>query len=295
MTRDRFLDYIAHEKRYSPHTLIAYRTDLGQFHAYLVEAYELQDTGQATHPMIRSWIVNLLEQGITPRSVNRKITTLKTYYRFLLREGKIKESPMSRILSPRTSSRLPVFVEEESMDRLFEEIEFGQGFEAVRDRLVLEMLYHTGMRVSELTGLKDGDVDPGRLQLKVTGKRNKQRVIPFTNVMGKRIKEYREERARQLQERASPPEFFITSKGQKLYPRVVYNTVNHYLTLVTTLSRKSPHVIRHTFATHMLNRGADLNAIKDILGHANLSATQVYTHNTIEKLKSAYKQAHPRA
>lgn len=255
----------------------------------------MDDTTLADHQMIRSWIVHLLEEGISPRSVNRKITTLKTYFRFLIREGLISENPMSRILSPKTASRLPVFVEEESMEKLFEEIDFGQGFEAVRDRLIIEMLYNTGMRVSELTGLKDRDIHLEGHQLKVTGKRNKQRIIPFTSIMGKRIEEYRKEKARQLQDAASPPEFFMTTKGQKLYARLVYNIVNRYLTLVTTLSKRSPHVIRHTFATHMLNRGADLNAIKDILGHSSLSATQVYTHNTIEKLKTAYKQAHPRA
>jgi integrase/recombinase XerC len=295
MTRDRFLDYIAHEKRYSPNTAIAYQSDLEQFHSYIRQAYEITTGEEATHQVIRSWIVHLLESGISPRSVNRKITTLKSYYRFMVKEGIITENPMSRILSPRTSSRLPVFVEEGNMHTLLDEVDFGEGFEALRDRMIIEMLYNTGMRLSELIQLKDIDVDTRGSLLKVTGKRNKQRIIPFTASMGKRIEEYRQERSRQFNGTDLPPEFFITIKGKKLYPRLVYRVVKSYLARVTTITKRSPHVIRHTFATHMLNHGADLNAIKDILGHANLSATQVYTHNTIEKLKTAYKLAHPRA
>jgi integrase/recombinase XerC len=295
MTRDRFLDYIAHEKRYSPHTITSYQTDLDQLQNYLADQYDLADTTLATHQMIRSWIVSLLENGLSPRSVNRKITTLKSYFRFLVKEKLIDDNPMSKILSPRTSSPLPVFVEEEQMQKLFEEVEFGKGFEAARDRLIIELLYHTGMRVSELAGLNDNDVDVIHGHLKVTGKRNKERIIPFTRNMGERIQEYQQEKITQFSGKVLPGNLFLTRKGKKIYPRLVYNIVNRYLSQVTTLSKRSPHVIRHTFATHMLNHGADLNAIKDILGHSNLSATQVYTHNTIEKLKTAYKLAHPRA
>jgi integrase/recombinase XerC len=295
MTRERFLDYIAHEKRYSPHTTTSYRTDLEQFYAFLKEQYDISQAEEASHTLIRSWIVYLLESGISPRSVNRKITTLKSFYRFMVREGLITENPMSRILSPKTSSRLPVFVEEDNMKLLLEEIDFGKGFEAVRDRVIIEMFYSTGMRLSELINLRESDIDNGRGTIKVTGKRNKERLIPFTPNMRLRIEEYREEKKREFTGKDLPEELFITSKGEKLYPNLVYRVVGNYLSKVTTISKKSPHVIRHTFATHMLNHGADLNAIKEILGHANLSATQVYTHNTIEKLKSAYKQAHPRA
>jgi integrase/recombinase XerC len=295
MTRDRFLEYIAHEKRYSPNTLTSYHTDLDQFQAYLNEQYGIEKTEEATHPMIRSWIVSLLEQGLTPRTVNRKITSLKSYFRFLLKESLIEENPMNRILSPKTSSKLPVFVEEEHMRTLFEEIEFGQGYVAERDRLILELLYETGMRVSELISIKDRDVNLDSSQIKVTGKRNKQRLIPFTKGMGRRILEYRLERSKHFDGKTISEELLLTERGIGMYPKLVFRIVNHYLSMVTTLTKKSPHVIRHTFATHMLNHGADLNAIKDILGHANLSATQVYTHNTIEKLKTAYKQAHPRA
>lgn len=295
MTRERFLDYIAHEKRYSPHTATSYRTDLEQFHLFLQEQYGLAEGCEAGHPLIRSWILHLLESGLSPRSVNRKITTLKTYYRYLLREGLIRENPMGRILSPKTSSRLPSFVEEDGMELLLEEVDFGEGFEAVRDRLIIEMLYHTGMRLSELIGIREADIDTAAGTVKVTGKRNKQRLIPFTGSMRVKIVEYREAREKHFSGKELPDAFFITSRGEKLYPRLVYRVVRHYLAKVTTISKKSPHVIRHTFATHMLNRGADLNAIKEILGHASLSATQVYTHNTIEKLKTAYNQAHPRA
>jgi integrase/recombinase XerC len=295
MTRERFLDYITHEKRYSPHTTTSYETDLEQFHDFLKDQYDISEARDASHAMIRSWIVHLLESGISPRSVNRKITTLKTYYRFMIREKLVDENPMSRILSPKTSSRLPAFVEEDNMRLLLEEVDFGEGFEAVRDRMIIEMLYDTGMRLSELIGIRESDIDAGRGTIKVTGKRNKERLIPFTSRMRGRIEEYRDAKKRHFTGRDIPAEFFITSKGEKLYPKLVYRVVNNYLTKVTTISKKSPHVIRHTFATHMLNHGADLNAIKEILGHANLSATQVYTHNTIEKLKTAYKQAHPRA
>jgi len=295
MTRERFLDYIAHEKRYSPHTSTSYKTDLEQFHAFLKGQYDLDEADTATHPMIRSWVVHLLDQGLSPRSVNRKITTLKTYYRYMMREGLVTENPMGRILSPKTSSRLPVFVEEDTMQLLLDEVEFGEGFEAVRDRLILEMFYNTGMRLSELVGLKDADVDTERGVLKVTGKRNKERMIPFTEKLAAGIAGYRKDKNRHFNGKDLPEELFVTTRGAKLQPRMVYKVVHTYLSMVTTISKKSPHVIRHTFATHMLNHGADLNAIKEILGHASLSATQVYTHNTIEKLKTAYKQAHPRA
>ena len=242
--------------------------------------------------MIRSWIVSMMEQGITPRSINRKITTLKTFYKFLLRKGEIHLNPMLKVLSPKTSKHLPVFVEEVKMDLLFQEGNFGKDFEAIRDRLMLEFLYATGMRLSELIGLTDNDVNAYEGQLKVLGKRNKERIIPFTNKLKGLIKEYREERDQHF---TAVPSFFVTDKGKTLYPKLVYRIVTSRLGDVTTLDKKSPHILRHTFATHMLNNGADINSVKELLGHANLSATQVYTHNTIEKLKQAHKQAHPRA
>lgn len=292
---DRFLDYIAYEKRYSLHTLNAYRSDLDQFFSFLKDQYQITDITVVDHQVVRSWIVSLMENGHTSRTVNRKITTLKTYFRFLIKEGVVKENPMSRVIAPKNSQRLPAFVEQESMDTLFNSIDFGEGYPAARDRMIMELFYSTGMRLSELIGLKDQDVDLNKNSLKVTGKRNKQRIIPFSKNLADLISGYMETKRKEFTGEDREGFLFLTNKGDKLYPRLVHRIVHHYLDQVTTISKRSPHVIRHTFATHMLNAGADLNAIKEILGHANLAATQVYTHNTIEKLKSIYKQAHPRA
>ncbi|HRH67399.1 MAG TPA: tyrosine-type recombinase/integrase [Bacteroidia bacterium] len=292
MNIQSFLQYIQFEKRFSPHTLVAYESDLTQFFEFQNKTYEITEVKAINHPMIRSWIVSMMEQGITPRSINRKITTLKTFYKFLLRKGEIQINPMLKVLSPKTSKRLPVFVDEPKMELLFSDVDFGKGFEAVRDRLLLEFLYATGMRLSELIGLRDLSVDSYQGQLKVLGKRNKERIIPFTNKLKGLIKEYRDERDQHF---SAVPSFFVTDKGKTLYPKLVYRIVTRRLGEVTTLDKKSPHILRHTFATHMLNNGADINSVKELLGHSNLSATQVYTHNTIEKLKQAHKQAHPRA
>ena len=295
MTKDLYLDYITYEKRCSQHTLTSYRTDLDQFFHFIEEQYEVKEINEVTHHMIRSWIVNLLENGISPRSVGRKITTLKSYYRFLLKEKLVTDNPMLRIVTPKSPQRLPGFVETDDMRQLLEEVVFGDDFNGYRDHLVLEMLYSTGMRLSEMIGLRLEDIDLPRRTLKVTGKRNKQRLIPFSKKLEEAIRKYLPERDKVNPGPEGSAYLFITSKGKRLYPRMIYRIVNVYLSRVTTISKKSPHVIRHTFATHMLNNGADLNAIKEILGHASLSATQVYTHNTFEKLISIYKQAHPRA
>jgi integrase/recombinase XerC len=292
---DRFLDYIAYEKRYSQNTLNAYRSDLDQFNVFISEQYNLDNISGADHQVIRSWIVSMMENGHTSRTVNRKITTLKSYFRFLVKEGLISENPMSRVIAPKTSQRLPAFVEQESMDTLFNNIDFGEGYPAERDRMIMELFYSTGMRLSELIGLKDEDIDLVKYSVKVTGKRNKQRIIPFSKNLATLLDGYMEAKRKAFTGGTQESFLFYTNKGEKLYPRMVQRIVHHYLDQVTTISKRSPHVIRHTFATHMLNNGADLNAIKEILGHANLAATQVYTHNTIEKLKSIYKQAHPRA
>ena len=292
---ERFLDYITFEKRYSPNTVNSYRTDLDQFASFLKDQFDMDDISLADYQMVRSWIVYLMDNKVTTRSVNRKVTTLKTYFRFLLKEGMITENPMSRVIAPKISKRLPVFVETNSMNRLFDEVDWGDGYEAARDRLVMELFYATGMRLSELIGLKESDIDLPRKTLKVTGKRNKQRIIPFTGHLAALIPDYLSEKSKAFEGKPADQYLFLTARGEKLYPRMVNRLVHRYLDQVTTVSKRSPHVIRHTFATHMLNNGADLNVIKEILGHASLSATQVYTHNTIEKLKSIYKQAHPRA
>ncbi len=292
MDINSFIQYIKFEKRFSIHTVLAYENDLKQFFEFIKNLYETENPDEITHPMVRSWIVDLMDKEISPRSVNRKLTTLKTFYKFLLRHQAVKSNPMLKVISPKTSKRLPVFVDEGKMSLLFSDVDFGEGFEAKRDRLMLEVLYATGMRLSELIGLTDNSIDIHHNHLKVLGKRNKERIIPFTNKLTMLIKDYLEERKSIS---ANSNSFFVTDSGKKLYPKFVYRIVTKRLGSVTTLDKKSPHVLRHTFATHMLNNGADINSVKEILGHANLSATQVYTHNTIEKLKQVYKQAHPRA
>lgn len=294
MVVERFLEHIEYEKRYSKNTVIAYRKDLAQYQEYLLSHYDLENIPDARHEMIRSWMVYLMESGITPRSISRKITCLNSFYKYLLKENILKTNPMSRINPPKASHRLPVFVEEEKMTLLLNEIDFPEGFPGLRDRLVVELFYVTGMRLSELTNLKEDNTDLAGGTIKVLGKRNKERIIPLSNRMARLIENYIEEKRRTFPE-APPSSLVVTDKGGAAYGRMIYRIVNHYLKAVTTIQKKSPHVLRHTFATHMLNKGADLNAIKEILGHASLAATQVYTHNTIEKLKTIYKQAHPKA
>ena len=288
MPRDKFLSYLQNEKRYSPLTVSAYTTDLAQFYNFIKSQYDLAEIEDVSHSLIRSWIVEMIDADISTRSVNRKITTLKSYYKFLLREGIVNKNPMLKILSPKTSKKLPVFVEESSMDELFDTVEFKEGERGVRDRLILLLLYSTGIRLSELINIKVSDIDFSSGSIKILGKGNKERILPFSDQLKSELKQY--------MDKVQPVDwFFLTDKGKKLYEKLVYRIVNSYLSKVTTISKKSPHVLRHTFATHMLNNGADLNAIKEFLGHVSLSATQVYTHNTIKKLTNIYKQAHPKA
>lgn len=287
--RDGFLEFIQYEKRASKHTLVAYSNDIKQFVTYLSATYEITKIAEVNHTIIRSWIVSLMEQKISSRSVNRKITTLKTFYKFLLRQSIVTENPMLKILSPKTSKRLPVFIEKEKMDTLLDDTVFGDDFEGQRNKLIIELFYATGIRLSELINLKQSNVDLYLCQIKVLGKRNKERIVPFTTILKDQIQHYITAKA------SLNDEFlFINKNGKQLYEKFVYRIVNTYLSQITTVNKKSPHVLRHTFATHMLNNGADLNAIKELLGHANLSATQVYTHNTVEKLKNIHKQAHPK-
>jgi integrase/recombinase XerC len=290
--KERFLAYIQFEKRYSAHTVTAYRSDLEQFFDYLLLTYRVTEISGVNHAMIRSWLVSLMEHKISPRSVNRKLTTLKSFYHFLLREGTISDNPMRKVTPPKTPKKLPVFVEKEKMDTLLDQIPFGAGYSGTRNRLIVELFYATGMRLSELVNLCVNDIDFHNHTIKVLGKRNKERLIPFSNKFGVFLKNYLDERESAFGEGET---LFLTDRGKKIYPKMVYLIVRKYLGEVTTLDKKSPHVLRHTFATHLLNNGAELNAVKELLGHANLSATQVYTHNTIEKLKKVYKQAHPRA
>ncbi len=292
--KESFLDYLQFEKRYSDHTILSYKTDLDQFDLYVNDESGGSDLSGADVKLIRSWVVQLMESGKSARTVNRKISALKSFYRFMMRGQYINVNPMDKVLSPKSSKRLPSFVEEDKMDMLLDEYEFGQDFSGIRNRLIIEMLYITGMRQAELINLADRDIDLFEQNIKVFGKRNKERIVPFERAYLGVIRSYIDLRNKKFAE-AEGTSFFLTDKGKPLYPKFVYRVVNSYLRFVTTMEHRSPHVLRHTFATHMLNRGADLNAIKEILGHANLSATQVYTHNTFEKLVTIYKQAHPRA
>lgn len=292
MVLDEFLKYLQLEKRYSPHTIRAYQVDLSQFQEFLIEAYN-STLIKADHVMLRSWLVQMLEYGISPRTVHRKITALKTFYKFLLKEEKLQIDPTLKIVLPKMTKKLPHFVEQEQMNVLLDDLHFEKGYEGSRDKLILELFYSTGMRQSELIDIKINHIDLSSGLIKVMGKRNKERLIPLTNELSQKINAFMN--LRNELPNSESPFLLLTPKGKKLYPSLLYRMVNHYLGQVTSLDKKSPHVLRHTFATHMLNNGADLSAIKELLGHASLSATQVYTHNSIDKLKKVYKQAHPRA
>jgi len=243
---------------------------------------------------IRSWIVSLIENGYSAVSVHRKISSLRVFYRYLRKEGIVVSDPLEKVVLPKTKKRLPVFVEEESLNKLLDDYEFGNDFQGTRNMTIIEMLYLTGIRRAELTGLRNIDVDTRNATLKVTGKRNKQRIIPLLKSFTLKLEKYITVRNEAFPDSVSEW-FFLSNKGNKLYDKYVYNIVRKYLSIVTTIEKRSPHILRHTFATHMLNNGADLNSIKEFLGHANLSATQIYTHNSFEKLRKIYKQAHPRA
>jgi len=292
--KESFLQYLQIQKRYSLHTVRSYLNDLDQFYLFLSSQGLSDDPVMVTSHDIRAWIVCMLENKYSTVSVHRKISCLRVFYRYLRKEGIVKSDPLEKVVLPKRKKTLPVFVEEEALTNLLDNYSFGDGFAGIRNRTIIELLYLTGIRRSELIGLRDQDVDLAEGSLKVTGKRNKQRIIPLVKSFNQRLEEYIKVRNENV-DTSDNGWFFITDKGNKLYDKYVYNTVNNYLSMVTTIEKKSPHILRHTFATHMLNRGADLNSIKELLGHANLSATQIYTHNTFEKLKKVYKQAHPRA
>lgn len=291
--KESFLQYLQAEKRYSQHTVRSYRNDLDQFFLWLKSQDISFNSDEVSATDIRGWVINLVESGYSPVSVHRKASALRAFYKYLLRQGVVRVSPMDKVVIPKRAKTLPVFVEEDALGRLLDEFSFRDDFSGIRDRTVVEMLYLTGMRRAELIGLRDGDVDLEAGTVKVLGKRNKERIIPLVASFIKSLELYLKVRGEEGIN--STERFFVTDKGNKMYDKSVYNIVNRYLSMVTTIEKKSPHVLRHTFATHMLNHGADLNSIKELLGHANLSATQVYTHNTFEQLKKVYKQAHPRA
>ncbi|MEO9483227.1 MAG: tyrosine-type recombinase/integrase [Ekhidna sp.] len=289
---ETFLKYLSFEKRYSKHTVEAYRKDLQQFTDFLKIDFEIDDAKEVRHPQIRGWVVSLMDVGLSPRSVNRKIATLKSFYKFLLGREYIETNPTAQIKPLKTEKELPSFVKEDEITDLLDRVEFSSDFSGQRDRLLLELFYSTGIRLAELQGLKEVDVNSFENTIRVLGKRNKERIIPIGNSLIQLIATYQK-----LKNEAgmAGTNLLLTDNGESLYPMFIYRKVKTYLAAVTTLSKKSPHVLRHTFATHLLNKGADLNAVKDLLGHTSLAATQVYTHNSIEKLKAAFDQAHPKA
>lgn len=284
-----FLDYLTIEKRYSVHTTVSYRNDLNQFNLYLSESYSGIEFQKVEMIHVRSYMVHLLESKLAKSTVARKVSSIKSLYKFMKKEQLISSSPIQLLETPKLDSRLPVFLKEEEVVNLFEEFKFEDSFSGKRDKMILYLFYQTGIRLSELIGIKDVDVRNG--ELKVLGKRNKERIIPLSNNIQHLIDQYLN-----LKDELGFKKkyFFVTDNGNKLYEKFVYRKVNYYLSMVSSKQKKSPHILRHTFATHMLNNGADLNSIKEILGHENLSATQVYTHNTFQKLKSIHKQSHPR-
>jgi integrase/recombinase XerC len=298
-TVERFLNYLEFEKRFSKHTVLSYKKDLEQFASFLKNQFETEDIDQASPSMVRSWQVHLKEAGAEARTMNRKLSCLRSFYKFCLRNGIITKNPLYNIKAVKTPKRLPTFVEGTKMDKLLDgdfqlkgegEKGFPPGFEGIRDKVLLDLFYFTGMRVSELVGLKQGSFDAGAQTIKVLGKRSKERIIPLAPEMVEMLSNYLKE----LEAQEFPKSdlvLFYTEKGQPATRQYIYKVVNKYLGTVTTLKKKSPHVLRHTFATHMLNNDAPINDIKEILGHSSLAATQVYTHNTIEKLKEAYRKA----
>ncbi|MGB0806036.1 MAG: tyrosine-type recombinase/integrase [Salibacteraceae bacterium] len=293
MYRDEFQKYLQSEKRFSNHTVKAYITDLNQFSNFIIDngfSSSIMDVG---HKDIRSWLVSLVnESNISSNSINRKLSSLKTYFRFLQLTQVLSVNPTVKVVAPKMSKKLPEFVDQSSMNKLLNVGVFEEGFEGERNQLIIELLYQTGIRLSELIGISIDDIQELSKTVKVLGKRNKQRLVPLNAEIIKLCVSYLKHRN---EIDVSCDSLIVTKKGKKAYPKMIYNIVNSYLAKVSTISKKSPHVLRHTFATHMLNNGADLNTIKELLGHANLSATQIYTHNSFEKLKTIYNQAHPRA
>lgn len=287
-----FLQYLSAEKRYSKHTLTAYNNDLSNFVEFLNSTFNLKDLKQASPEMVRSWVVELMNNGLSARTVNRKISSLNSFYRHLIIKGEIESNPVKNISTLKSAQRIPVFVEQEQINEYLKAETIDTNFPAFRDKLVIDLLYSTGIRRAELIALTTDSIDFANMTLKVYGKGNKERLIPLSEKMSEQLSSYLDLKNKTFKE--AEPNLILTNKGNKAYPKFISRIVNKELIGIIS-TRKSPHVLRHSFATHLLNNGADLNLIKELLGHANLSATQVYTHTTIEQLKSIYNQAHPRA
>lgn len=289
-----FLDYLKFQKRYSQHTIISYETDLVSFFNFVAAQFEENNLANIKSSFVRSWLADLKQQQNSAKTINRKISSLKTFFKYQLKLGHLSVSPMSTVVSPKQNKRLPQFVDKRDTETLFTHMEFSDDWTGLTERLILQLLYHTGMRQAELIGLKESQIDVAKDSIKVLGKGSKERIIPVGKELLTAITAYVEQKQRDI---ANPDRthLLVRSNGLPLYPKWVYNAVKKYLSQVTTIDKKSPHILRHTFATHLTNNGADLNAVKELLGHSSLAATQVYTHNTIEKLKDVYKKAHPKA
>jgi integrase/recombinase XerC len=289
-----FVNYLKFEKRYSAHTVRAYEDDIMQCFEWVSVQFGETELVALSAIYIRSWLASLKDEGISSKSINRKISSLKSFFKYHLRTGTIKETPMGQIISPRVGKKLPVYVEQQDMRVLLRDIDFPDTWKGRTDHLLLEIFYGTGMRLAELINLKEKHINTSARTVKVIGKGNKERIIPVSEELMAHISAYIENKARVIQE-ADRQHLLVSGKGKKLYYKSVYLSVKQHLHLVTTISKKSPHVLRHSFATHLMNNGADLNSVKELLGHSSLASTQVYTHNTIEKLKEIYKKAHPKA
>jgi integrase/recombinase XerC len=288
-----FLDYLKFEKRYSAHTLLAYTNDLTDFFDFLEVQYGIRSLGEIQPAIVRSWLAALKDKGLGAVTLNRKISSLKSFFKYQLKTGGIDQSPMGQVISPKKSKRLPVFVKEEEVSNLVHTLNgAAEDWKSLNKKMLVAIFYATGMRLSELTGLKETQVDESRGQIKVLGKGNKERVIPVSPELMAAIREYQQLKRREFEQPGET--LLVTEKGKKLYARYAWALVNQALGEASTLDKKSPHVLRHSFATHLMNHGADLNAVKELLGHSSLAATQVYTHNTIGKLKDIHKKAHPR-
>lgn len=290
----QFIDYLNFQKRYSPHTLTSYKNDLDAFSGFMHVQFGEMELPAIKPAIIRSWLASLKEEGMESKSINRKISSLKSFFKFQLRQQMVTVSPMTAIISPKVKKRLPQYVDKKDIDTLLKHVEFPDTWAGKTDALIIHIFYNTGMRQAELSGLKESAISKSNGTVKVLGKGNKERIIPVSNQLVNMMYDYMAGK-RKEHKVFDDTVLLVTAAGKKLYPRYVYNTVNTYLGMVTTIDKKSPHVLRHSFATHLMNNGADLNAVKELLGHSSLAATQVYTHNTIEKLKDIHKKAHPKA
>jgi integrase/recombinase XerC len=291
---EAFLTYLTFQKRYSPHTIISYQNDLTGFFDFIEGQFGVVSLTELNASFIRSWLASLKQSRIESKSINRKISTLKSFFKYQLKQGVLQSSPMATIISPKVKKRLPQYVTEKDINTLFNHVAFPDSWDGKTHNLLLQLFYNTGMRQAELVNLKESQVDKSNGYIKVLGKGNKERLLPVSKELMKMVNDYIADKRLHL-EQFDREYLLVNAKGKKLQPRAVYTIVNRYLTEVTTIDKKSPHVLRHTFATHLMNNGADLNAVKELLGHSSLAATQIYTHNTIEKLKDVYSKAHPKA